>query len=352
MKPFFLSALILLLSLTASLTAQVNKTGPAGCEVMLSGMVLDNPPFAQCHASTIAQLADGSMLAAFFAGTHESAPDVKIWASTYKENRWTDPVILADGRMHDTVSYPCWNPVLFKSSAGRLYLFYKVGKNPREWFGMMKYSDDDGLNWSNPSILPVGILGPIKNKPEELPDGRLLCPSSTETKTQWKVQMEIYDPKTNHWQLTKVDQGNPFQVIQPTILRQSDSTYRILCRSKNNSVVTSLSGDNGKTWGNLSVIELPNPNSGIDGVTMRDGGHLLVYNPLKRGSEWSNGRNRLNLAWSPDGINWSDILVLENEESGEFSYPAIIQSSDNMIHITYTHNRTQIRYWKIRLRQS
>ncbi|MFN6107564.1 MAG: exo-alpha-sialidase, partial [Planctomycetaceae bacterium] len=41
-------------------------------------------------------------------------------------------------------------------------------------------------------------------------------------------------------------------------------------------------------------IDLPNPHSGIDGVTLADGRHLLVYNHTER------GRSPLNLALSDD----------------------------------------------------
>jgi predicted neuraminidase len=317
--------------------------------IIQTSMLLHQPPFKQCHASTLVELKDGSILVAFFGGSYEGAPDVKIWATMLKSGCWTDPVVLADGKSGDNLPLPCWNPVLFRSVAGRLYLFYKVGKNPREWFGMMKFSDDDGQNWSGPVKLPGGVLGPIKNKPVELANGNLLCPSSLETLTDWKVQLELYDPVDNTWEVTKVDSCTHLQVIQPTILSYNDTTFRILCRSKNDAIITSLSIDNGKSWNNLVAIDLPNPNSGIDGVTLHDGSHLLVYNPLKSGKEWINGRNQLNLAWSPDGLSWKDILILENEKTGEFSYPSIIQSSDNLIHITCTHNRSQVRYWKLQL---
>ncbi|MFA6125780.1 MAG: sialidase family protein [Bacteroidales bacterium] len=314
-------------------------------KIVQRDFVLSNPPFKSCHASTLAELNDGSVMVAFFAGSYEGARDVKIWSAVSINGDWANPRIIADGKVSDSLSYPCWNPVLFKSANGKLYLFYKIGKNPREWFGMMKSSVTDGRTWSEPLKLPAGCMGPVKNKPVELANGLLLCPSSTETETAWKVQMELFDPAKNDWKIIKVDQENPFQVIQPSILTYPDSTCRILCRSKSNAVITSLSKDSGKSWSNLTAIGLPNPNSGIDGVTLKDGSHLLVYNPLLSGKEWVNGRNQLNLAWSADGITWKDILVLEKEPTGEFSYPAIIQSSDSKVHIAYTYKRIQIKHW-------
>jgi predicted neuraminidase len=54
----------------------------------------------------------------------------------------------------------------------------------------------------------------------------------------------------------------------------------------------------------------------------------------------------LNVAVSNDGLNWSAVVLLENDKNpkGEYSYPAVIQSEDGMIHITYTWNRELIKY--------
>ena len=56
------------------------------------------------------------------------------------------------------------------------------------------------------------------------------------------------------------------------------------------------------------------------------------------------GRNKLVLLGSNDGLNWEELLVLENEQSGEFSYPAIIQAKDGTVHLSYTFNREKIKY--------
>ena len=110
-----------------------------------------------------------------------------------------------------------------------------------------------------------------------------------------------------------------------------------LCRSRQGKVVGTTSADDGKTWSPLAPTALPNPDSGIDAVTLRDGRHLLVYNHTAR------GRSPLNVAVSTDGQTWKSALQLE-VEPGEYSYPAVIQSADGLVHITYTWKRTRVKH--------
>jgi predicted neuraminidase len=90
----------------------------------------------------------------------------------------------------------------------------------------------------------------------------------------------------------------------------------------------------------MTLTELPNPNSGTDAVTLYDGRHLLVYNHTTK------GRSPLNLALSSDGKSWQAALLLEIAP-GEYSYPAIIQTSDGLVHITYTWKRQKVRHVEI-----
>jgi len=116
---------------------------------------------------------------------------------------------------------------------------------------------------------------------------------------------------------------------------------QILCRSKSNAIVQAFSNNNGDSWGKITRTNLLNPNSGIDAVTLKNGWHLLVYNPTVEGT---NGRAKLNVAVSKDGLNWTDAVILENEEQGEYSYPAVIQAKDGKVHITYTYNRVNVKH--------
>ncbi len=310
-------------------------------QIVRSELIVAHPPFKQCHASTIVELSRDRFMAAWFGGSGEGAKDVVIWTSICTNGRWDPPVVAATGIVNDTLRYPCWNPVLFKNSKGRLMLFYKVGPTVQQWWGMLSTSVDDGKTWSAPVRLPDGILGPIKNKPVQLAAMTILAPSSTETTYKWSVHLEKSDDNGNTWRIIPVDTAG-FDAIQPSILSYGHGKLQILCRSKQGNVVQSWSFDNGKTWSPLSRTELPNPNSGTDAITLKDGSQLIVYNPDTPGKAWYNGRGRLHAAISEDGSHWTDILTLENGTTEEYSYPAVIQTIDGLVHITYTHDRKNI----------
>ena len=311
-------------------------------EVVSKEFIYTQAPFEQCHASTIAETGSG-LVAAWFGGTREKHPDVGIWVSRNEGQGWSPPVEVANGVASDTLRYPCWNPVLFQPKTGPLMLFYKVGPSPSEWWGMLLTSDDGGKTWSEPRRLPEDILGPIKNKPIELADGTLLCPSSTEH-DGWRVHFEHTPDLGKTWELVgPINDGKDFGVIQPTILTYPDGRLQALCRSRQDKIIESWSADGGRTWSKLKATMLPNPSAGIDAVTLRDGRHLLVYNHTVRGGPRPRGRELLNVAVSRGGEIWQAALVLENEP-GEFSYPAVIQSADGLVHITYTWQRERVKH--------
>jgi predicted neuraminidase len=296
----------------------------------------DNPPTKSCHASTIAETENG-LVAAWFGGTAEGNKDVGIWISLHRNDRWTAPVEVANGLQPDGSRHPAWNPVLFQAPGGPLLLFYKVGSSPSTWWGMLIASDDEGKSWSTPRRLPDGIAGPIKNKPVLLADGTLLCPTSTEDQG-WRLHMEMTNDWGKMWTKTEtLNDGKTFGAIQPTILDHGSGGIQILCRTKQKVIADSWSRDGGKTWSALAATSLPNPNSGIDAVMLKDGRSLLVYNHTAK------GRSPLNMAVSVDGKIWKAGPTLESEP-GEYSYPAVIQTSDGMVHITYTWKRARIKH--------
>jgi predicted neuraminidase len=308
-------------------------------------IVFKLPPFKNCHASTLVETKSGALLLSFFRGSQEGKKDVSIWLCSLNEGNNHIPTIVADGIVSDTLRYPAWNPVLFEESKGKLFLFYKVGPNPRHWWGIYKTSENNGKSWSDPVTLPKGILGPIKNKPIQLSNGIILSPSSVEEENgRWKGYIEKSVDGGKSWTLIQLDTNKKFDIIQPSILQYPNDRLQVLCRSKQGKVVQAWSYNSGNTWSKLSATKLLNPNSGTDAVTLKDGKLLIVYNPDVPGKDWFNGRSKLRVASSTDGKKWTDIMVLEDGTKEEYSYPSIIQTRDGLVHITYTYDRKNIKH--------
>ncbi|WP_236252684.1 exo-alpha-sialidase [Echinicola sp. 20G] len=320
-------------------------------KIIHSEFIFDQVPFEECHASTLVGLSNGEIMAAWFGGEYERHPNVAIWTAKRGEGKWTFPEKVADGKVNDTLSYPTWNPVLFKLSTDELILFYKEGPSPQTWWGRYKTSSDQGMTWSKSVKLPDGFLGPIKNKPIQLADGSILAPSSVEDEKGWRAHVEISKNLGKSWEKVDIDHGGEYDVIQPSILEHKDGRLQVLCRSKQDYIITAWSSDQGASWTPLEKTKVLNPNSGTDAVTLSNGKFLLVYNPTVSGEHWSDGRNELRLAMSDDGVNWEDIYTLEKEAEGEFSYPAIIQGANGKVHISYTWKRKRIKYLTLELKE-
>ncbi len=289
-----------------------------------------------------------------------------------------------------------------------LMLFYKVGPTPQTWWGMLRTSADDGKTWSEARQLPAGVLGPIKNKPVELADGTILAGTSMEVAkplgdaeslrvwlsvglglilvllwtlvakrrrdaqpaawwafavvgwavsvspvvwvvvnnvfrrpSEWQVHFERSTDGGETWVATPpLNDGTKLGAIQPSILFHDGiggTQLQAVGRSRQGKVFTISSKDAGKSWDKMKLLDVPNPSSGTDAVTLKDGRHVLVCNPVPK------GRTPLTVFVSSDGQQWKEAAVLESQP-GEYSYPAVIQTSDGRVHITYTWKRQRVKH--------
>jgi predicted neuraminidase len=300
--------------------------------------IFEKAPFEQCHASTVLELPDGQLLAAWFGGKHEKDPSVEIWMSSKpKGGTWSAPVA-----MTDFPTVPTWNPVLFRDSSGKVWLFFKIGPDEQVWIGAYRTSSDEGKTWSDVVYLPAGLLGPIRAKPITLSDGAILAGTSVEAYQTYTAWMERSEDGGKTWTIhgPLVYDGVRRGLIQPTIWETKDHKVRALMRSTRviGAIVESTSNDGGRTWGPVTKTSLPNPDAGIDTVKMTDGRVALIFNNTAR------GRSPLNIAFSDDdGKTWGFPYVLENEP-GEYSYPAMIQGRDGNLYMTYTWKRIRIKH--------
>jgi len=323
----------------AALSCAALAQSPA---LLKTEFIYETAPFPSCHASTLAELPGGGLVTAWFGGTREKHPDVGIWVSRQDGGAWTAPVEVANGvqanpKAGEPPRHPCWNPVLFQPKTGPLLLFYKVGPSPSTWWGELRRSTDGGKTWSAAQRLSGECVGPIKNKPVQLANGDLLSPSSSEH-DGWRVHFERSRDLGLTWEMIgPANDGKAISAIQPSLLFLGGEQLLALGRTRQGKLFQVGSDDLGKTWGAMSLTALPNPNSGTDAVTLKDGRHLLIYNHTAR------GRSPLNLAVSKDGKTWQAALVLETEP-GEYSYPAVIQTRDGLVHATWTWKRQKVRH--------
>ena len=334
-------------------------TAAGGLAAPHTEFIFESAPFRSSHASTVVELRGGGLMAAWFGGTEEGARDVAIWGARKSgTGGWSAPVELAR-----EPNQPAWNPVLFYTRDGTLWLYYKFGPSPMTWTAARRSSRDDGRTWSAVERLPAGILGPIRAKPLVMEDGTIISGTSVESYRAWAAWIErsvdnggtwakigpiavprsiprrnfrtdgpAVVPGVSEWDFTD-------GLIQPSVIGLGGKHVRLYARATTGigRICVADSTDGGMTWSEARPTELPNPNSGIDAVALQDGRIVMIY------SHTEKGRSPLNLAVSRDGKKWKMFLALETEP-GEFSYPNVIQGRNGDLHIAYTWKRQRIRY--------
>ena len=133
--------------------------------------------------------------------------------------------------------------------------------------------------------------------------------------------------------------------IQPTIAVGKDSLLVAYLRDNGpapNRMQRTESRDRGETWSIPKDDLLPNPGAGCDVITLSSGEWLMAFNDSE------NGRQNLSIAISnDDGKTWKWRRAIENDirtEKGTSShYPAVIEGSDGLIHVTYSFHRGDVK---------
>jgi predicted neuraminidase len=340
------------------------------------------------HASCVVQTKDGSLLAAWYAGSGERKSDDVVIEGAWLPKGKTDwgPKFL----MADTPGYPDCNPALFAAPDDTIWLFWPTILDHRWEGALLKFARCDSqpapagpFRWSEKGVLHVTPKDFAKEmeqaiselKPEDqarfkrneiidddlsrkashiyrdelfqrlgwmprvhpivLPSGRWVLPLYTDTFSA--SIMAISDDRGATWATSKSLIG--FGNIQPSLVRKNGGEIVAFMRDNgpHHKIRLSSSKDDGVSWSSVIDSSFPNPGAGIEAIRLANGHWALIYNDTPR------GRHSLAVSVSDDegaSWKWTRHLKLVAAGGGQFHYPSIIQASDGSIHATYTYRLT------------
>lgn len=301
-----------------------------------SELIFEKIPAAPSHhASTIAEAANGDLLAVWYGGSYESSDDQTLFLARRKkgERAWGPPQAL----IRDSLQPP-GNAVVFRDGLDRIWIVWgrmEVSRPVRQGGGwsqcrlMYRVSDDHGMTWSPDNVFQDGLDALPRNVPVLLPDRSLLLPMGA---SGGSLFLKTADHGKT-WTRSALIAGGG----QPTLALRPDGSLLALMRGAPR-IPQSESRDGGLSWTEATPTSLRNPGAGIALTHLRNGRLVLVFNDSE------TARTPLSIARSVDGgRSWERPLALE-ANPGEYSYPSVIQSSDGRIHVTYTFRRYAIKH--------
>lgn len=290
-----------------------------------------------CHGSSLVEVNPGTLCVVFKGGPGKGLSNIDmkenvgIWMTRYENNQWSAPALIVE-----TPDSVCWTPVLCQRN-DELLLFYRVGAYPRTAVSMLKRSLDGGRTWSEPELLPAGIVGPLTS-PIFDAQGNMYCGSSVEagafsdTYKATACWVEVLSSDGIWYKYGPLEiPGKRFGAIEPSLFWGEDGSLKLLCRDRANKVGeegwiwSSVSSDLGKTWAPLVKTNLPNPDSGICTLDLGKGEILLFYNNSH------TNRYPLSIALSKDyGTSWTPLY-----DVGPGEFPSAIIDSVGIVHLIY-----------------
>ena len=324
--------------------------GPYACRQDLEPQNLDHPGV---HVAGLEEAPSGDLLYIFYAGRAEGEDDVRTFMSRLSVGTedWTPPEVV-----FDEPGKPDGNAVLWTDDeSGRIWLLFStiMGGGWTEANLRKIYSDDDGATWSAPEFVREEWGWLFGTLPFRMTNDEVLVPiySENEWRAGWYVSnddLETLTPYPNDDDTTWP--GTPGGSIQPATVELEPGHLFALLRTRNSGglMYETESFDYGRTWSEAVPNGLPQNNSRIALIKLDDGTLVAAYNPV------SSGRTPLALSYSTDdGATWSEPASIEDEGGPipgvgaggpEFSYPYLLQTSDGMIHLGYTHRRDTMRH--------
>ncbi len=307
------------------------------------------PDYPMAHCATLVTQADGTLRSAWYAGSREGAADVAIFSAIFQDGRWSAPQIITQAAGRSV-----GQPVFLPHPEGELWLFYVIiaGLESRSrlrqavssislvsgWRRAQPFcqrSRDGGQTWEAPQQI-MDYPGLMFRSHALILAGRIILPVYDEN--TWQSRMLVSSDDGQTWRLTGPISTPPGN-IQPCLAPLSDGRVLVYLRTggRGGWIWRTTSSDCGDTWEASTPTRLPNPNSGIDLLRLHSGKLALAYNPSDR------QRTPLCVTIGGDDERWLPARTLE-QGRGEFSYPALCQTPNGIIHLVYTYKRQYIQH--------
>lgn len=323
---------------------------PSGVKVTArSQSLIPMPPnVPSAHASAMAPLADGRMIAFWWAGSRESGPDVKVYASRWAEGKWGQPWAVASraslGAALGFGVRRIGNPVAWTAADGKINLFV-VATGLGGWAAarvVQMESSDAGNSFTVRRLLPMSPLFNtsvlVRTTPVALANGGWGLPLYFELGIKYPMLLAFDRHGDPSW-ISRI--GTRTISLQPTIVPFSDSEVHAWMRdaSAEQRVQHAHSRDGGVSWSDMPSLDLPNHSTSLSALRLSNGSILLLHNHVVPGG---SDRNMLRLSIAKDARTWTHVMDVAHGKHGEeFSYPDL-QQMGNQLHITYTSRREAI----------
>lgn len=308
-------------------------------------------PEAKAHSGTLAELPDGSLAAAWYAGSGEGARDVTIqFAARGAEGEWSAPRAIFDraavGAAMDRYVLSLGNPLLLPESDGKLGLLF-VSIAAGKWSGSSinySVSSDRGETWTSPQKLTLNPLGNLsalpRNPPVKLIGGGWAVPVYEEFLGRFPEMLWLRAEDTvPRAAVSRMDDG--MTVFQPSVVPTSAENALAFYRDDSGigRVMIAESSDAGRTWSKGQPSTVPNFDSGVCALRLPDGRLICAFN-----DSTSRKRENLRLAISSDGRSWRTFATLAEERGENFAYPYMILGRDGRVRMVYSARDTRIVY--------
>jgi predicted neuraminidase len=312
-----------------------------------------NTPAA--HASSLLAMPPGhpaTLMAFWFAGSRESAPDVQIAASQFNRatQQWSPARFVVDRRLgRYRLGFSLrrlGNPVAWLDAQGRVHLFV-VATGLGGWAaGRIMHlvqanegSEFDQLAFRPVRVMPLSWLWKtshlVRAMPLALEDGGMVLPVYFELGIKYPVALR-FDASGEFLGMVRISRRG--HLLQPALLARTSNDWLALMRdnSEERKIGVSRTGDAGASWTDLPDLALDNPDASVAALALQPDQMVLAHNSLP------DSRSVLDLSVSRDGLNWPVTQTLERRDApSEFSYPALVWA-DGSLWVSYTDQRRAI----------